>query len=109
DGSISGTMTLPQPPLLAVEKTTLVFPIQTGQNVGDDKNRCDMNVRGQGGWTAEITSGADWFTIQKTGDILSVKMNGDNTTGRYREGNIRITRSGNASNPINVAITQTPN
>ncbi|MDR1020979.1 MAG: BACON domain-containing protein [Synergistaceae bacterium] len=95
DSAGIGTVTLPKPPLLALDKDSFTFD----NKVHDDATSF-VTVGAYGGnYTAQ--SGASWVTATKNGSQLFIQVTA-NATGASRTANVTVTRTG--SNPAETAV-----
>jgi hypothetical protein len=95
DSAVIGDVTLPKPPLLALDKTSFTF-----DNKAHDDATSFVTVGAyQGNYTAQ--SGASWVTATKNGSQLFIQVTA-NGTNAARTANVTVTRTG--SNPVETAV-----
>ncbi|MDR3332303.1 MAG: hypothetical protein LBT08_06725, partial [Synergistaceae bacterium] len=90
------SVTLPQPPLLAVSTQTV--------NTDKTENIVSVRVASQGAWTAAKSDGGDWYSIAQQNDMLHIAFKA-NDTGGNRSGQVIVSRNG-SSDTINVSVMQ---
>jgi hypothetical protein len=95
-----GNVTLPLPPLLAIDKT--VFTLDNTAHTGTD-NVAKIGAY-QENWAAKVSGSASWLTATPSGGELYIQA-AANTTGAARTATISVTRTGGAETGV-ITVTQ---